>query len=173
MKPSRVVVALALAALLGSARGQSPVPIPMPPVEPPAPVGIRPPAPLADGPAPSLPAAPGGDEMKLQGAWTVVFSDHDAFKKCQVTFAKRTLTINDGASNISVPYDVKQGNMIGFRVLGTQWTGLFGVLGDDVVTFRFNPPPTSEPPATGRAFCVVVLERERSGPTVAPAYFTT
>jgi hypothetical protein len=172
MKRNRVVLAFVLVALLGSAGGQSPAPTK--PGGGPPPVTITAPGPLGKqtGPpsievgSPSLPV-PGSDEAKLLGAWTVVFSDNEAFKKCRMTFNKETLTVNDGTSNISVPFEVKQGNQgkfIAFRVLGTQWTGLFGVVGEDVATFRFSQPPTSSPPVAGRAFSLVVMEREKGAP---------
>lgn len=165
MKLRVLLAAFALAACLGGLGGQQPDPLPIAPSVLSKP-GSSWATPIVITPGPSAPAA-GPNDAKLLGAWTVVFSDNDAFKKCRLAFTKQTLTISDGMSSISVPFRFQQsqefGRRVVFRVLGTEWAGRFATLGDEVIAFRFDEPPAGGPDA-GRPYSLVLMERERSTP---------
>jgi hypothetical protein len=153
MKLQSLAVVATLTALLGAASGQAPPPPPQAPVDrlPGQPESTLPPLP------PSPKVLPPGTEL-LQGNWRVTLTDHDAFKEYRLSFDDQTLTVMNGVTKISVPFEVKSGKqqyLLTFRIFAQQWTAGFNVLDGEVLTLRLNQPAEA-----GQKSILLVLEKK-------------
>jgi hypothetical protein len=139
----------------------------VPPVPPPHPSPL-PAAPIAPAP-PTVPLKSEADKLrdKLEGAWTVVFSDNDAVKHGRLSFTQQRVTVRDGDSSFEAPYTVQAGSdahVLTIRVLNQPISGKFTLLEGRVLTVWINYAN-----ATGKGPTLVVLGREAPQAATASA----